>query len=237
MGEAAFQMPCETYSDARYNRLLDATLHEDQKISIIYGLGKCTFDFAVQWPQQDSVLGKGVTEADREAMEGFAEPSPGRPPIGITVDFAATATRGTETKRLHWQFRQRTSYTDCSPRGDNGGSLSLVLESDENLDIRTTVRGTVLFADNAPATDSLRFDPMAIADTTLGNNDGDVTLEEVGRVTIENARQFGGLYKDPEGSSSRTLVDYLYQVLFERIVEFPDHFGCKAIIGTAPHPQ
>jgi hypothetical protein len=126
----------------------------------------------------------------------------------------------------------------CSPRrAEDGFPLPLVLESNENLTIRTTVRGTVLFADNAPVTDSLRFDPMAAADTMRGDDDGDVTLEELGKVTIEEARNFGGLYEDPEGSKPNKLADYAHQVLFLRIVEFPEHFGCKPRLGSPPHPE
>jgi len=78
---------------------------------------------------------------------------------------------------------------------------------------------------------------MAAADTTLGNNDGEVSLEEVGKVTIENARQFGGPYGGSEGASPRTLAEYLHQVLFQRIVEFPDQFVCKPAPRWGPHPE
>ena len=54
MGQAGFEYECKTYTDEgpgpRYDRLLDATLHADQKISISYGLGKCIFGFGVTWP-------------------------------------------------------------------------------------------------------------------------------------------------------------------------------------------
>ena len=239
MGRAGFDYPCEKYTDdgPRYDRLLDATRHADQKVSISYGLGQCPFGFAVTGPNAETVLGEGVTEADREAMQG-EPPRPGRPPSGADVDFAATATRGVETKRLHWKFLQPAAYIACTPsRAEDGGLSPLVLESDENLNLRTSVRGTVLFADNAPATDSLRFDPMAAADTTLGNNDGEVSLEEVGKVTIENARQFGGPYGGSESPSPRTLAEYLHQVLFQRIVEFPDQFVCKLAPRWGPHPE
>jgi hypothetical protein len=236
LGNAGFEprTDCETYSDSSYDRLLDATLSKEQKLSIIYALGNCPFHLNLWSPSPEAVLGEGVTEADREAMGGLGATTPNRPPVGIAVDFAATALRGAETKRMHWRFRQFTSYGPCSPRAEDRTPLPLVLHSDENLTVRTAVRGTVLFADDAAATASLRFDPMAEADTTPGGGDGEVTLQELGMVRIEDARRFGPYGCNGGLCSPRTLEDYLYQVLFQQIVQFSAPFGCDSNPGTGP---
>ena len=242
LGGAQFEhrQDCEAYSDTSYDRLLDATLRHEQKLSIIYGLGGCPFQFAIRWPSAETVLGEGVTEADREDMGGFPELSPEHPP-GIAVDFAATATRGSEVKRVHWRFRQSTGYFNCSLRAEGGAPLPLVLDSDENLAAPIAVRGTVLFLDDAAttgdaqATAELRFDVMAAADTAHGNDDGEVTLDELAEVSLDEARRFGGRYNvDPGTPTPSKLADYLHLGLFRRLVEPRQPFGCQAPPGSRP---
>jgi hypothetical protein len=101
VGDAAlsFGRDCFRYSDSRYMRLLDARLSTEQKVNQIFGFGTCYLDFRVQPPDPDTLLGEGVSEMDKASMQGD-QGRTGQPSSGIAVDFAATATRGAETKRL-----------------------------------------------------------------------------------------------------------------------------------------
>jgi hypothetical protein len=235
IGFADFDPPCDRYSDSQYDRLLDATLPKEQKVSITYGLGRCPFRFAMASPSSDTVLGEGVTEDDRVAMGGLWEPGPDLPPVGITVNFAATAARGAETKRMSWRFLQFTTYDGCSLMTPEGTPLPLELHSDENLAARITIRGATLFSDDAKTTAALRFDPMAAADTTLGNGDGEVTLDELGNVKLDEIQNLGP-YGGYVGPSPGSLEDYLYLVLLPRIVELGDTFVCQVSLhGPRPH--
>jgi hypothetical protein len=85
-------------------------------LSILYGLGQCYFSFRMLWPSTDTVLGAGVSEADRQLMSGRAiDPRPFASPNGVAVDFGATATRGAGPS-ARWLFRQPMTYQSaCAP--------------------------------------------------------------------------------------------------------------------------
>jgi len=228
---------CSRYTESGgYLRLLDGRLPDDQKLGIVYGLGRCYFGFQVFWPSSDTVLGEGVSEADRQRMEG----SGGRVfHQGRTVDFSATATRGTETKRVHWQLRQPATYPRCFRKPPDGAPPQPIeLPGDENLTFHIVIRGTALFADDAdPATAKLRFDPIARADGILGFfADDEVTLEELRAMSMDAVRQYGP-YGVPDtmtggpNSVPRSLEDYMYRVLLRRVAGFREDVSCDNNFG------
>jgi hypothetical protein len=237
MGHASLGDDCTSYSEARYERLLDGRLPSDQKLSILFGLGRCDFQFGVVPPSPDTLLGEGVSEADKELMGTRVDAPPGRPAGGIAVDLAGTATRGTETKRFHFMLSQATAYFGCVRTVDDARADPIQLTSDENLTLHIGVRGAALFSDDGdPSTAVLRFDPFAAADTTFGDDDDDVTLDELAKVTIKVARDFGGPYGvgTHTGVYPSTFGDYLYLVALSQLVGFRENIDCLSHIGFAP---
>ena len=246
LGEAALMYPCDAYSEFEdgYTRLLDGRLAKDQKIVIIYGLGQCDFSFQMFWPSAESLLGEGVNEADRDRMAGdqLRERNPNGQ--GIVVDFAATATRGGVTKRVHWLFAQPNTYIPCT-RGTPDNPQSIELRSDEHLTLPFGIRGVALFSDDQSRDAALRFDPVAAADTQFGNADDEVTLSELDHVSIEFARQFGPYLgappaypgqRDPPGFPA-SLRSYIHLVLLRNLVVFPEGITCGATLGIGRPPR
>jgi hypothetical protein len=228
---------CNDYSESSYIRLLDGRLPDDQKVGIVYGLGQCYFGFQVFWPSSDAVLGQGVSEADRERMEGRGG-RPGQYRQGMTLDFSATATRAMETKRVHWQFRQPATYPRCFRKPpDAAPPQPIELRGDENVTFHIAIRGAALFGDDFdPTTAKLRFDPIAAADTVHGNADHEVTLDELRTMSMDAVRQYGpyGVPATMTGgpnSMPRSLEDYMYRVLIRPIARFREDVSCDNNFG------
>jgi hypothetical protein len=232
IGDASLEYPCTSYSEARYARLLDALRPGDQKLSHLFGLGQCFFSFRVGWPSSETLLGEGVTEADRELMQ--FRPGTGPRIEGVTVDFGATATRGEETKRVRWMLRQSTPYL-CGHAANDQPPRPIELQEGVNLDLHIGVRGAVLFGDDAsPNTAALRFDTIAAADETYGDADGEITLEELGRVTLAVARRSGPYGVGTVQSSLRSLGDYVAVVLLGQMLRFREDIACQTGFGRPP---
>ncbi len=56
---------CLTYTEPDYDRVLDVPTKSQQKLSITYAIGTCSFGFRVMPPSTDALLGDGVTEDDK----------------------------------------------------------------------------------------------------------------------------------------------------------------------------
>jgi hypothetical protein len=220
---------CTNYTEESYDRLLDGRLPTAQKVNIIYGLGQCRFYFRIASPSSQALLGEGVTEGDKTLMDiGDYRQQPGGPfEAGIAVDFAATATRGSETKHVHWLLRQVTGYQDCGRKTETGASHPMRLESDENTTLHLGIRGIELFGDDeSPTEAALRFDPFVYADTEFGDGDGDVTLEEIDRVELNRLRGSGPYSAGSTQYVPRTLKDYVHLVLLFKIARFRENVVC-----------
>jgi hypothetical protein len=228
---------CTRYSTSRYRRLLDARFPDDQKLSIMFGLGQCHFYFNIGAPSYDALLGEGVTEADKDRMAAPEFPIRGRVPLGIAIDLVATATRGPETKRVHWKFSEGPRGLTCGRGVPPEPSQPIELQRDVNLTFHIGIRGAALFGDDAdPNTATLRFDAIAAADTTYGNNDGEITLDELGGVSLDFARRHGP-YRiatrpgDPPGPpvpGTQKLKDYVNRELLPSLVRMREDITCRA---------
>jgi hypothetical protein len=231
---------CTNYTDDSYDRLLDARLSSPQKVNIIYGLGQCHFVFSIASPQPNALLGEGVTDGDKDLMGIGDHRQQDRPPEfwGIAVDFAATATRGSETKHVHWLLRQGTGYQNCGRKTETGASQPMQLESDENTTLHVGIRGVELFGDDESPTDAaLRFDPFVYADTEFGDGDGDVTLEEIDRVDLNRLRGSGPYGASRARSVPSTLKDYVHLVLLFKIARFRENVVCVAPMRPTGPPR
>jgi hypothetical protein len=248
IGNASFDGDsCADYYDADYDRLLNLLVPDSQKLGLLYGLGQCDFGFRVSAPSATSVLGAGVTEADR-ALLGAPGTDAYSTNRGTDLYVSGTATNGAATKTFTWSFRQRVSYSQCvgPPRlavgkiddaareGDGGlpGARGFDLKGHAALTTELTVHGEALFLDRAdPVRGVLRFDPIAQADDGFGNHDGDVALAELGQEPLPAAEtNANGDYTEPgDGGIAtwKTLEDFVYLGLVPIVVRFEDGGTCE----------
>jgi len=239
-------LSCNTYSEARYGRLLDARLPIDQKLGILFGLGQCTFSFVIMSPFNDTLLGENVTQADKDLMAGSGSQfgDPRQRTQGVAIDFAATATRGPETKQVRWRLRQGAGMS-CARTVAGMTAEPIELASEASLAFHIGIRGAALFADDASPNASLRFDSIASADTVYGNGDGEITLDEVGKVTLNVARQHGpynaatvpGVPVGPGIPGSVTLEDYINRELLATMVRVREDVTCTDGFGPTHDPR
>lgn len=241
MGQAALSDTCNSYSEADYTRVLDVKSESNQKLSILYGIGQCDLRFRVAAPTVDSVLGDNVTQDVVDTLR-----TPGGDPYvplgGIAIDIAGTAVRNAVTKHFHLTFRPRVRYGNCRLVEDAGPGLNLVSSVAETYDIR--IEGEAVLRDDVDAaTASLRFEPFANADK---DGDGNVTLDELRLVPIEDVRDGGafeagtyvfdddaGIFRAGRAIPITTFGDYVYELLLPSLPRFRDTGNCTVGIGRS----
>ena len=231
---------CLTYTEPDYDRVLDVTTKGQQKLSITYAIGTCSFGFRVQPPSTDSLLGDGVAEDDKTLLR-----TPGADAYvargGIAYSIAGHATRGDVTKHFQLIFRPRVRYRNCTLTADGGDPVDLPSAASLVYDIR--IEAEAVLRDDVDAAAPLRFDPFAKADQ---NGDGQITLDELRALPIADVRDGGafeaGTYDvDDDGGLVRqgkpivieTFGDYVYEVLIPAIPRFQGGGTCTASVrGT-----
>ena len=241
MGQASLGSACNSYSEADYTRVLDVRTQPAQKLSILYGIGQCDLRFRVAPPTVDAVLGENVSQSDVDTLR-----TPGGdayvPLGGISIDLAGTALRGAVTKHFHLLFRPRVRYGNCKldPRAGPG----IDLESNGALTYDIRMEGEAVLRDDVDAaTASLRFDPFANADK---DGDGNVTLDELRLVPIEDVRDGGafeagtyvfdddaGIFRQGRAIPITTFGDYVYELLLPSLPRFRDTGNCTIGIGRS----
>lgn len=243
---------CNRYSNRGYMRLLDLQAAGRQKLGIAYALGHCSVAFRLSYPGNEAALGTRVTRADETFMntgkpDGYEDPSR----AGIAVYVKGTATRGGNVKRFEWAFRRGASFTACGDDGTDAGPRGVTLQSNDALEADIAIHAETLFQDSRdPTTATLRFQPYADADTVTGNNDGDVTLDELGKVSVADAgirdlpsSADGGADAstndagdDAAGTATwTTLEDYVYLGLVPAMARYKDIAGsCTVAEPSAP---
>ena len=215
------------YTEPGYGRVLDVVQPGAQKLSVIYGTGRCAgVDFEVSPPDADnSVRGSGVSEADKTFMI-----TPGSDRYvsygGVALHLEGAAVNGQRTLRFEWDIRRSVFYKDCSVLIDGIPQTGVDLEAGAPVIFDLVIRAEAFFRDDVkPDTAKLRFAPFADADSR-GNGDGFVALDELGNVPLEELRQtapYGIGHGAPYVDENRvvvvdinTLEDYVYFVLFGR---------------------
>jgi hypothetical protein len=231
IGDASVGDACIGYSDAGYQRLLDARRPDDQKLSLLFGLGQCDLDFRVGGPASDTILGAGVSETDALLQGLKGTDAYVSQPSSVAVGLTATATRGASTLRLDWSFRQRIRYRNCEIPVDGVPAQPLDFPSNANITFHIVMHPEVLWRDGIAPDSSLRFDPIAAADTVSGNGDGEITLDELGRIPLVDLRKtgpYGTVGVDPATIPLlHSLEDYVYLVLAPAIPQFRESVLCK----------
>jgi hypothetical protein len=239
VGNAALEDSCIQYSTGRYDRLLDARLPDEQKLSVHFGLGHCDLRYRLSGPSGDTLLGLGVSDADKVAMGTPATDAYATTPERVSLDFAATAERGAETARIHWLFRQVVRYRSCglvTEPAEHADPQPIELASGASLAFHLVFSGEELLRDDAEGGD-LRFDAIAAADTRYGDGDGEITLDELSRVSLDVARDSGPyrfskeVMASPSATASavsavRSLGDYVSWVLLPRVAHFREAVRC-----------
>lgn len=234
--------PCTPYSDAGYRRVFNALTTVPQKVSVLYALGTCTFAARAGWADADSPLATGVTDDDSTLMHTAGSDGYAGDGAGITAFVAGHATKGDVMKKFSWSFRARSvRYTDCTTAIDEKPwEVTLVGNQSYTMDFQ--FRGDVLFRDQLdPTKAKLRFAPFAAADDTFGNKDGEITLDELGLMTLADAGVTAdettvGDAGDAGAPDWKTFEDFVYLGLFPHVVGLNDSGECTANVRLKRGP-
>jgi hypothetical protein len=227
---------CSSYYDADYRRIFDMRTAAPQKVGVVYALGSCDFGFRVSGPDLEAVLGEGVTATDKAFMG-----TPGTDPYsvnrGISLYASGSASKGGVTKRFAWAFRQRVRYESCVAASATPDDYSFHLKSGAAEHAHLFVHGETLFFDDLDLTNATaRFDPVAAADDSYGDGDGEVTLSELGLVPLTEVATDGNYSPPPNRDAAdwQTLEDFVYWGLFPQVVRFESDGVCSVRAGDSP---
>lgn len=183
MGHTTLDDDCNSYSDARYYRLLDLGAGSGQTLSLLFGLGTCDLQFRFAPPDADAVLGAGITDADEMYMRTPLQDDGYNIDSGVALDVVGSAARDGAVSRFHWSFRQNIRYGNCTFPGASGSGSGVTLLGGDHVTYDIRMPAEALFRDNVdPEHASLHFAPFAAADALFGNADGEVSLDELRRV-------------------------------------------------------
>lgn len=168
---------CEVYGEARYLRLVDLVVPEDQLLGEMHGLKACNVQFFVT-NYGTTYTGSGVTRDDW-AILWDREDLKVNDHRGTIVYVRGSAGRGSVTKHFSWRFRRDYSFTECGDPLDGTVNTSLQLKGGENLRPLITFHPDELFRDGVEIDAKIRFEPLAETDVDA---DGEITLEEVSAI-------------------------------------------------------
>ncbi len=217
------------YSEPGYDRILDVTRDGAQKVSIMFGLGRCDIDFATTPPSGDAVRGAGVTEADKAALR-----TPGSDRFvtndGVVLHLEGAGERAGRRVSFAWDIRQRLFFKKCvvSVKGMEQAGLDLRGGTDLEVDLLAEVEA--LFRDDVARDGArLRFDPFASADAR-GDRDGVVTLDELRSVTLQELRTDGAYGVGDAEDTVASLDAYIYRVLWPTFLRYRGTGECSVAL-------
>ncbi len=222
---------CNDYSGTRYEWLIDFKQATREKVGLAYGLGRCSVEYRLRPPTDDTVLGAGTSSADfdllyREGSDAFEQDR------GTTLLVVGFGTDGVTSKRFSWAFRRSHELDQCEGDGDRAYSSVLELEGGQRVELVLELRAEELFRRASDDAFPLHFEAYASADA---NGDGDITLDELGGVpaTPEQIelppRELAGDV-DPEDVPEipETLADVVYDYLLPRVSRVAGGGACRA---------
>jgi len=233
---------CTSYSNASYEHVLNLLPAGSQKVNLIYGLGTCNFGFRMTFPRTDALVGAGVSAQDLLTMQTAGTDRFQTTVSGANGYISGIASKQSQTKTFTWLFRQSWSFQNCSVPTDAGLQTSVQLGAYMAETTEIMVQGEALFQNqNASSQLQLLFEPMAQADSKFGNNDGDVTLDELSNVPVNaiagNGASttfsgfdagLGDLALDAGVSIPTDLEALMYQVLYPSMFRYGDTGQCQA---------
>jgi hypothetical protein len=213
---------CNSYAEARYDRVFDFTVAGREKLGTAYGLGTCRIEFRLRAPSFDAILGPGATASDVTFMrmrgtDRHAEDD------RVSVRAIGAAVRGPETKQFEWVFRRSYEITNCEVEG-GGFSTTVELTEASSSELRIEVRPEELFRSRPDDSADLRFQPMADADVDA---DGVVTLDELSGAPppVVDAAGAGGA--DAEAGAPASLESLVYTGLLPRVLRVAGGGPCE----------
>jgi len=217
------------YSEPGYERLLDLTYPDPQKLSIMYGIGTCDVDFklGVGEERTDVLLGAGVSDADLAyQLTGGASPfaDAGN---GVALHVEGRAVQGARTEFFFWDIRQTLFFVECNAVIQGQLEKGLTLKGGEARTYDLLMEIEALFRNDVSAESPLRFDPFADADATLGNGDGWVTLDELNLVSLVDLDAAGVGPYGTLRTNATTLLEYVYGEQWRAMLRFRDTGQCK----------
>jgi len=237
---------CTSYSNASYEHVLNLLPAGSQKVNLIYALGRCNFGFRMTFPRTDALVGMGVSAQDLLAMQTAGTDRFQTTISGANGYISGIASNQSQTKTFTWLFRQSWSFQNCSVQTTAGLQTSVQLGAYEAETTDIMVQGEALFQNqNASNQLQLLFEPMAQADSKFGNNDGDVTLDELSSVPVSanigngTLTTFSGvdaglgdLALDAGVSIPTDLEALVYQVLYPSMFRYGDSGQCQVTPAT-----
>ncbi len=185
---------CNPYSDAWYLRILDMLQPGPQRVGQLWALHDCDMSFGAGIPDEDSVLGAGVSEDDRAFMQRATVPSSSREgpttTIGMAVHIAGSAAKDGQTVRFDWGFSDRRDWTQCQRRTSSGLERRLPLSGGATTRLRVVVDPRRLFGHTGsdgtdPGADAGApggmwwMQRIADADRLAGDGNGQVSIDEL----------------------------------------------------------
>ncbi|WP_437725565.1 hypothetical protein [Sorangium sp. So ce861] len=185
---------CTVTAIADTPTLVDARVPGQHEVGRVLATGECGFTYHVgplpprEYYEVDEWLGPGVTDEDLAIVESLA--------TGAYVE--GKATKEAVTKVFRWSF---LSHDFCSggllwdTEEGSGPTIRVRSGATERADL--VIRGDHLFFDRMDeAAAQVRFDPIAGADTNpaSGNDDGEVTREELVNVPLSAIARADGAY-------------------------------------------
>ncbi len=223
---------CSVYSDADYGRVLSLIGAPDrQKINESYAIGTCDFGFAIANAADDSLLGNGATADDKTFLRTAGSDDYGGP-SGISLFVSGTARKGEATLTFAWPFRGRARYRECQNSVDGVVERGLSLPQNGDVAVNVTLHAEALFVESVTDPNAaLRFDDIARADA-LGNNDGEVTLDELSKIPLSDLQQDMMYTEGDAGVGDWTnLEDFIYLGTAPNLARFQETGKCSLRLG------
>lgn len=182
--EVVVDANCAGYSDAWYFRLLALTQPGAQRLGQLWALDDCRLDYSAAIPDQDAVLGAGVSEQDRDFMRTAIVPvSSEKGPThaqGMALQIRGGAVKDQVSVKFDWGFSDRLDWTECQRVVDGEVEPRVHLASGETRVLDIAIDPRNLF--QTKATQLMQH--IADADQTQGNANGSVALDELSRVQV-----------------------------------------------------
>jgi hypothetical protein len=228
---------CSVYSEGEYGRVLSLIgAPGGQKINESYGIGTCDFGFGVANAADDSLLGTGTTEDDKAFLRTAGSDHYGGP-SGISLFVAGKARKGDATLTFAWPFRGRARYRECQNTVDGQVKRGVSLAQNGDVTVDVTLHAEALFVESVTDPNpALRFDAIASADA-LGNNDGEVTLDELSQVPLTDLQNDMAYTEGDAGVGVwMNLEDFIYLGAAPGVARFQETGKCTLRLGDMRGP-
>lgn len=225
---------CNQYADAGYRRIFDARVLEPQKVGLDYALGTCSVRARFGNPNGDSLLGVGVTDAQKVFLRTPGTDEYNTDPAGISAYLVGRGQKGAVTKRFTFAIRtRRLQLQDCA-KSPGAEPSSLVLDgAPVTVDFHAHPEGP--FRQHLdPTRPESWFAPFAAADDE-GNADGEITLTELYAKKIETVT--GLLPEDlvPKGlpkSPFTSFADYVWLGTSSKLATWGPDGPCQVPVSA-----